>query len=81
VKCPREPIALVWLVLQPADAKEPMVAFTTEFPHPGDVIGLAADGRSYLCPFHQSNFTSQGKTLNQIHPRPINTLPLQIPRA
>ncbi len=78
IKYPREPVGSVWLVRQPAGAKEPVVAFTAECPHLGGAIGLAADGRSFLCPYHNSNFAFQGKPLNQVPPRPMDTLAVKV---
>jgi Rieske Fe-S protein len=74
VKYPREPVGSVWLVRQPAGAKEPVLAFTAECPHLGCAVNLAADGKSFLCPCHTSNFDFSGKPLNQVPPRPMDRL-------
>jgi quinol---cytochrome c reductase iron-sulfur subunit, bacillus type len=73
-KYPREPVGSVWLVRQPAGSKEPVLAFTSECPHLGCAVNLAADGKSFLCPCHTSNFDFRGKPLNQVPPRPMDRL-------
>src|SRR5271170_6389440 len=38
VKYPREPIGSVWLIRQPAGAKEPIIALSAECPHLGCAV-------------------------------------------
>jgi menaquinol-cytochrome c reductase iron-sulfur subunit len=78
VKYPREPIGTVWLIRQPPGSKEPVIAFTAECPHLGCAVNLAADGKSFLCPCHTSNFDFNGKPLNQVPPRPMDQLELKL---
>ena len=78
VKYPREPIGSVWLIRQPAGSKPEVVAFSAECPHLGGAVGLAGDGKSFLCPFHNSNFTFAGERRNQIPPRSMDTLELKL---
>lgn len=78
VRYPREPMGSVWLVRQPAGAGEPVVAFTSECPHLGCSVNLAADGKSFACPCHNSSFTMEGKPTNAIPPRPMDTLAVKL---
>jgi Rieske Fe-S protein len=78
VKYPREPIGSVWLIRQPAGSNPEVVAFSTECPHLGCAVGLAGNGKSFLCPCHNSNFTFAGVRRNQIPPRSMDTLELKI---
>jgi Rieske Fe-S protein len=78
VRYPREPIGSVWLIRQPAGADPPVIAFTAECPHLGCAVNLAADGKSFLCPCHTSNFSFDGKPLNQVPPRPMDRLEVRL---
>ena len=78
VKYPREPVGSVWLVRQPAGAKEPVLAFTAECPHLGCAVNLSGDGKSFLCPCHTSNFDFDGKPLNQVPPRSMDRLAVKL---
>jgi menaquinol-cytochrome c reductase iron-sulfur subunit len=78
VKYPREPIGSVWLVRQPPGAKPEVVAFTTECPHLGCAVNLTADGKSFLCPCHTSAFDLAGKRLNDVPPRGMDTLEVEL---
>ncbi len=78
VKYPAEPVGTVWLVRQPGDESDmKVVAFTAECPHLGCAIGLAADHRSFFCPCHQSAFQLDGRPLNAIPPRGMDTLDVE----
>jgi len=77
VKYPKEPVGSVWLVRQPGE--KPMVlAFTAECPHLGCAVGLSADGKSFLCPCHTSNFAFDGSIQNQVPPRGMDALEVEI---
>ncbi len=78
VKYPREPVGSVWLIRQPEGSKEKVVAFTAECPHLGCPVNLAADHKSFLCPCHQAAFALDGKKLNDIPPRGLDRLDVQI---
>jgi menaquinol-cytochrome c reductase iron-sulfur subunit len=78
VKYPREPIGSIWLIRQPEGAKEPVIAFTAECPHLGCAVNLAADGKSFLCPCHTSNFAFDGVPLNQVPPRGMDRLDVKV---
>lgn len=78
VKYPREPVGSVWLVRQPEGATPPVVAFTAECPHLGCSVNLAGDGKSFLCPCHNSAFTLKGDPTNRIPPRPMDTLEVKL---
>ncbi len=75
VKYPREPVGSVWLVRQAT--KPAVVAFTAECPHLGCAVNLAGDGKSFLCPCHTSSFDFEGKALNTIPPRGMDTLEIE----
>jgi Rieske Fe-S protein len=81
VKYPPEPIGSVWLIRQPDGAKEPVIALTAECPHLGCAVNLAADGKSFLCPCHTSNFDFQGEPLNAVPPRPMDRLEVKFSRG
>jgi menaquinol-cytochrome c reductase iron-sulfur subunit len=72
---PKEPVGSVWLIRQ-ADGS--VKAFTAECPHLGCAVGLAADGKSFLCPCHTSRFDFQGKPENQVPPRPMDSLIVEL---
>ncbi len=78
VKYPKEPVGSVWLVRQSEGTKPEVVAFTSECPHLGCAVNLAADGKSFLCPCHTSAFDFQGKRLNDVPPRGMDTLKVEI---
>jgi menaquinol-cytochrome c reductase iron-sulfur subunit len=78
VKYPREPVGSVWLVRQPAGTDPPVLAFTSECPHLGCAVNLAADGKGFLCPCHTSAFDLDGKPKNQVPPRPMDRLDVEL---
>jgi Rieske Fe-S protein len=78
MKYPREPIGSVWLVRQPAGSKEPVVALSAECPHLGCAVGLAADGKGFLCPCHTSLFGLDGMPTNEVPPRPMDRLKVEL---
>jgi Rieske Fe-S protein len=78
VKYPREPVGSVWLVRQPEGADPPVIALTAECPHLGCAVNLTADAKSFLCPCHTSAFDLQGKPKNQVPPRPMDRLTVEL---
>ena len=63
----------------PAGGSKPeVIAFTAECPHLGCAINLAADGKSFLCPCHTSAFDFDGKPQNQVPPRPMDRLDVEL---
>lgn len=78
VKYPPEPVGSVWLVRQPAGSSPPVVAFTAECPHLGCSIAMAGDGKTFLCPCHKSIFDLTGKPINDLSPRPMDTLDVEL---
>ncbi len=81
VKYPRQPIGAVWLIRQPEGVDPPVVALTAECPHLGCAVALAADGKSFLCPCHNSVFGIDGKPQNAVSPRPMDPLDIQIAKG
>jgi menaquinol-cytochrome c reductase iron-sulfur subunit len=75
VKYPKEPVGSVWLVRR-TDGK--VDAFTAECPHLGCAVNLAGDGKTFLCPCHTSAFDFQGKRLNSVPPREMDTLEVEL---
>jgi menaquinol-cytochrome c reductase iron-sulfur subunit len=73
VKYPKEPIGSVWLIRQIGE-KPSVAAFTAECPHLGCAVGLAADGKNFLCPCHTSEFGFDGKPENSVPPRGMDPL-------
>jgi len=78
VKYPAEPVGSVWLVRQPEGSKPEVVAFASECPHLGCAINLGADGKNFLCPCHTSTFNLEGKPQNQVPPRPMDRLAVEL---
>ena len=78
VKYPSEPVGSVWLIRQPAGTQPEVVAFTAECPHLGCAINLSADGKSFQCPCHTSAFNFEGKPENQVPPRPMDRLDVEL---
>lgn len=74
VKYPKEPIGSVWLVRRPEGAGPRVVAFSAECPHLGCGVNLSADRRSFACPCHNSAFRLDGTPINEIPPRPLDSL-------
>ena len=75
---PREPVGSVWLIRQPPGTTPEVIAVTAECPHLGCAIGPSADGKSFLCPCHTSNFNLKGKPKNTIPPRPMDALEVEL---
>ncbi len=78
VKYPTEPVGSVWLVRQPEGSPEPVLAFTAECPHLGCPVNLAPDRKTFLCPCHQAAFGFDGKKLNDVPPRGMDRLPVEL---
>jgi Rieske Fe-S protein len=78
VRYPREPVGSVWLVRQPAGSDPPVVALQSECTHLGCAINLKADRSGFLCPCHTSAFTLDGTPTNQVPPRPMDRLEVQV---
>lgn len=75
VKYPREPIGSVWLIRQPDSSVK---AFTAECPHLGCAVNLTPDGTMFHCPCHTSSFDLNGKVLNKIPPRGMDSLTVEL---
>jgi menaquinol-cytochrome c reductase iron-sulfur subunit len=78
VKYPREPVGSVWVIRQPPGSKEPVIAFTAECPHLGCAVNLSADGKGFLCPCHTSSFDFEGAPKNQVPPRSMDRLEVEL---
>ena len=78
VKYPREPVGSVWLIRQADGASPPVIALTSEVPHLGCAVNLNADGKSFLCPCHTSAFDLEGKPKNQVPPRAMDHLQVEL---
>ena len=78
VKYPPEPVGSVWLIRQAEGADPPVIALTAECPHLGCSINLTADRKSFLCPCHTSAFDLAGKPKNQVPPRPMDRLEIEL---
>jgi menaquinol-cytochrome c reductase iron-sulfur subunit len=78
VKYPPEPVGSVWLVRQPDGSRAPVVAFTAECPHLGCAISMAGDGKTFLCPCHKSIFDLAGTPVNDLSPRPMDRLDVEL---
>jgi menaquinol-cytochrome c reductase iron-sulfur subunit len=78
VKYPREPVGSVWLIRQPPGSHPPVLAFQSECPHLGCAVNLKADRSGFLCPCHTSAFTLEGAATNQVPPRPMDRLEVEV---
>ncbi len=78
VKYPKEPIGSVWLIRQPAGSDPPVIALSSECPHLGCAVNLAAGGKGFLCPCHTSAFDLDGKPQNRVPPRPMDRLDVEL---
>jgi menaquinol-cytochrome c reductase iron-sulfur subunit len=78
VKYPREPVGSIWLIRQPEGGQERVVAFTAECPHLGCAVNLAEDGKSFRCPCHTSAFDPEGRPTNDIPPRGMDRLDVEL---
>jgi Rieske Fe-S protein len=80
VKYPREPVGSVWLIRQAKgnSADSAVIALQSECPHLGCAINLRADGKGFLCPCHTSAFTLEGKPTNQVPPRAMDRLKVEL---
>jgi Rieske Fe-S protein len=78
VKYPPEPVGSVWLIRQPAGNEPPVVALQSECPHLGCAVNLKADRSGFLCPCHTSAFTFDGTPTNQVPPRPMDRLDVEL---
>jgi menaquinol-cytochrome c reductase iron-sulfur subunit len=81
VKYPREPVGSVWLIRQPDGAEPAVIALTSECPHLGCAVNLAAGGKSFLCPCHTSAFDLEGKPKNQVPPRAMDRLEVELTKG
>jgi menaquinol-cytochrome c reductase iron-sulfur subunit len=78
VRFPREPVGSVWLIRQPAGSDPPVLALQSECPHLGCAINLNVDRTGFLCPCHTSAFTLEGTPTNQVPPRPMDRLEVEV---
>lgn len=78
VRYPREPIGSVWLIRQPVGAKPQVIAFASECPHLGCAVNLTTESNSFVCPCHTSAFGLDGERKNDIPPRGMDTLEVEL---
>jgi Rieske Fe-S protein len=78
VKYPQEPIGSVWLIRQPAGSPEAVLALSAECPHLGCAVNLDAGGKGFLCPCHTSAFNLEGHPRNQVPPRSMDRLDVEL---
>src|SRR5437763_12806830 len=80
VKYPQEPVGSVWLIRQPAGSTDPVIALAADCPHLGCAVNLDTSGKGFLCPCHTSAFDLGGHPKNQVPPRPMDRLHVEISR-
>jgi Rieske Fe-S protein len=78
VKYPQEPVGSVWLIRQAAGSPEAVLALSAECPHLGCAVNRDAAGQGFLCPCHTSAFNLEGHPRNQVPPRPMDRLDVQL---
>ena len=81
IKYPREPVGSVWLIRQPEGSSEKVLALSSECPHLGCAVNLAAGGKSFLCPCHTSAFEIDGARKNSVPPRNMDRLNVELTEA
>lgn len=77
VQYPEEPVGAVWLVRK----GEKVDAFSAECPHLGCAVSLGPDGNSFFCPCHTSAFTLDGKAKNEVPPRAMDSLEVNLAKS
>jgi menaquinol-cytochrome c reductase iron-sulfur subunit len=77
VQYPEEPIGSVWLVKK----GEKVEAFSAECPHLGCAVSLGPDGSSFFCPCHTSAFSLDGKPKNEVPPRAMDSLTVDLKKS
>jgi Rieske Fe-S protein len=78
VKYPREPVGSVWLIRQKAGSDPPVLALSAECPHLGCAVNVAPGGQGFVCPCHTSSFDLEGSPGNQVPPRSLDRLEVEI---
>jgi menaquinol-cytochrome c reductase iron-sulfur subunit len=78
VKYPREPVGSVWLIRQTEATDSPVAALSAECPHLGCAVNLNPNGKGFLCPCHTSAFDLEGKPQNEVPPRPMDRLEVEM---
>ena len=70
------PLGAVYVKRTPSPAGQPrVVAWNVVCPHAGCFVDVAADGRSFRCPCHNSGFGEDGSQLpGCVSPRPMDEL-------
>jgi menaquinol-cytochrome c reductase iron-sulfur subunit len=71
---PDEPIGSIWLR---RTLSGEIAAFNTICPHLGCYVDYRSGSGDFFCPCHTSTFDLEGKRLNQIPPRDMDSLELQ----
>ena len=74
-KYPKQPIGSVFL-RKLDDGK--VTAFHSSCPHLGCTVDYKTDTNSYKCPCHESSFKLDGKKTNDIAPRDLDSLDVEI---
>jgi menaquinol-cytochrome c reductase iron-sulfur subunit len=75
---PREPVGSIWLIRQPDGSPKPVIALSAECPHLGCPVILTADLKGFLCPCHTSAFDLEGTQKNDVPPRRMDDLEVQL---
>jgi menaquinol-cytochrome c reductase iron-sulfur subunit len=68
----------VWLVRQEKGKGDAVIALSSECPHLGCAVNLAAGGESFLCPCHTSAFGLDGTKKNAVPPRNMDRLKVEL---
>ncbi len=72
---PDQPIGSVWLR---KNATGEVVVFNTTCPHLGCYVDYRSGQQDFFCPCHTSTFDLEGNRLNQIPPRNMDNLDVEI---
>jgi len=55
-----------------------VIAYTAECPHLSCPVNLASDRKSFFCPCHSSGFRFDGSRINDVSPRGLDTLEVEL---
>lgn len=55
-----------------------VTAFNAKCPHLGCAVAYKTDENKYICPCHDSSFTLEGERTNEIPPRNMDTLEVEV---
>lgn len=70
--------AAIGAVYVKMDESGNLTSFNASCPHLGCTVNYKADASAFICPCHDSAFTLSGERTNEIPPRPMDALEVQL---